>query len=174
MRCVAAMGKSSKKGRKPPLHKPVFAVSSTLLRKKDKEVQKKIKEFKLNSKSVARSMKTGNHPRMEMTKAIYASHFKNVERFYCLIERYDSCIIFMETPSKHAILIKAEVIVLHLGLKFWDETKDLMDLSNKLLKDGKGKAIKCVGQWKAPDNSNQLHSAMNTIHAARGWEGHCH
>jgi hypothetical protein len=166
------MGKSSKKGRKPPQQKPVFAVSSTLLLKKDKEVQKKIKELKLNSKSVAGSIKTGNGSLTERTKAIYASHFKNVEHFCCLIERYDSCIIFMETPPNHAIPIKAEVLVLYLCFKFWDETKDLLDLSNEPLKDGKGKAIKCVGQRKHPDNANQLHSAMNAIHAARGCEGH--
>jgi hypothetical protein len=136
------------------------------------EIQKRIKELKLNSKSVAGSIKTGNHPLTERTKAIYASHFKNVERFYCLIERYDYCIIFMETPPKHAIPIEAEVLVLYLRFKFWDENKDLLDLSNQPLKDGKGKAIKCVGQWKDPDNVNQLHSAMNEIHAARCCKGH--
>jgi hypothetical protein len=146
------MGKSSKKGRKPPEQKPVFAVPPTLLHKKDKEVQKNNKKLKWNSKSVAGSIKTGNCPLATRTKAIYASHFKNVERFCCLIERYDSCIIFMDKPPKHAIPIEAEVYVVFLCFKFWDETKDLLDLSNEPMKDGKGKAMKCVVQWKDLDN----------------------
>jgi hypothetical protein len=151
MRRVATNGKSSKKERKPPPHNPVFAVSSTLLRKKDKEVQTKMKELKLNLKSVSRPIKSGNCPLTERTKAVYPSHFKNVEHFCCLIEMYYSCIISMETPPKHAIPIKAEVLVLYLRLKFWDETKDLLDSSNETLKDGKGKAIKCVGLTIFPD-----------------------
>jgi hypothetical protein len=72
------MGKSSTKGRKPPPHKPVFAVSSTLLRKKDKEIQKRIKELKVNLKSVAGSIKTGNRPLTKRTKAIYAHLKRNL------------------------------------------------------------------------------------------------
>ena len=78
----------------------------------------------------------------------------------------------MDKPRKHTIQIEAEVLVLYLRFKFWDETKDLLELSNEPIKDGKGKAMKCVGQWKDPDNANQLHSAMNAIHVAHDCEGH--
>jgi hypothetical protein len=44
------MGKALKKGCKPPQQKPVCHVPSTILRSKGKEVQKKLKELKLNSK----------------------------------------------------------------------------------------------------------------------------
>jgi hypothetical protein len=69
----------------------------------------------------------------------------------------------MDQAPKHAIPIKAEVLVLYLSFKFWDETKELLDLSNESTQDGKGKAIKCMGQqwWKDPDDhANQLHSTM--------------
>jgi hypothetical protein len=170
-RVGTTMGKASKKGRRPPQHKPVFYVPSTLLRKKGEEVHAKINALKLNSKSLGGSIKTGNRPLSDRTKEIYASHFKNVERFCCFIAKYDSCIIFMEKPPKYIIPVEAEVLVLYLRFKFWDETKDLLDLSNEPVKDGNGRTINCVGQWKDPDNANQLHSAMNAIHAARNCEG---
>jgi hypothetical protein len=69
-------------------------------------------------------------PSNHTDERIYASHSKNVECFCCLISRYDSCIIFMDKPPKHCILIKAKVLILYLCFEFWDETKDLFDLSN--------------------------------------------
>jgi hypothetical protein len=79
----------------------------------------------------------------------------------------------MDKPPKHAIPIEAKVLVLYLRFQFCDETQDLLDLSNEPIKDGRGKAIKCVGQWKDPDHANQLvHSATKAIHAARDCEGH--
>ena len=107
---------TNKSGRKPPPPKSFpFKVPENLLAKKDKEVQKSIKKYQL--KSAVSKKKTGNKPLREKSLSCYETHYVAVDRFWCLLGKYDSCIILGDSAPKSCIPVEAEILVLYMRFK---------------------------------------------------------
>jgi hypothetical protein len=171
MRSQAALAKIRSGRKLPPPPQIAFSVPQRLLGKKKREIAKCIKKLKLNTDSVFSGEKTGNMPLRPKSLQCYHNHYTNVEKFCCLLGKYDSCIILGETAPKSCIPIDTEVLVLYLRYKFWKKGAPLTDLNGKPVKNGLGTLIKCLGQWKDPDNGNQMHSAIRALHNVRKCNG---
>jgi hypothetical protein len=138
------------------------------------EVKKAIIRYKLGP--LDEKTKFGNLPLSTKSKQCYSGHYTGLLRFGSMVEgiEYGLLIILMDEAPKVSMSMQAKLCIWYLRFKFGDKGMPLLDNNGEPVKTRNSKPIKCVGQWKDPENANQLHSAIAAIHGVRGQHGPYH
>ncbi len=145
--------------------KSSFKLSDVHQAKVDAGVKEVIEALKLQASHNNIGPLTGGIPLAGNTLQSYAKHYESLRYFFGQIGDFESLLILQNGPMKPAS------IVLHHKWKVGASRLYLLNENGQKVLDLDGNEIRCLGSWLSPENHEQCHSAISTLHRARNKVG---
>jgi len=131
-----------------------------------------LEKMNLNFSSTTRDVLSLGALNKKNTLPIYRGKVRKFIYFCIVIGDAESTLIFLEQSPDKCPSANSRTIALFLRWHVLEEGENLLDLNNQaIIKDAKGKDLKCVGGWNEMNSVNQFLSAVTTIHTQKDQSG---